>query len=568
LKTLTALVYASLVIFIFLAGCVGTEATQALPAATEETTVTEPPATPETEPPLAEPATLRIGWQGLPDTLNPAYAFLTESYSIFDLVYSTLVTESPTGEYIGELAQEWSVSEDGTVWTFKLKDGIKWHTGEDFKAEDMVWAIQAIMDNPDGWATSSNYTTGFKEVTAPDSKTVQITLDGPVSNMEYRVSFLYATYPKDFQPYTTPEDLQNFPNDMPIGTGAFKMNTFDKDRGVIILDAFEDYHGTVPKIDQVVFQTFDNADAMIQALKVGDVEAVREVPNSAFETVRNLAGVKAVEQPGRGLAELIINSAPADNDPPPNRNLALDDPQVRLAIATAINKQDILDIVLLGLGETATTIIPRTLGGGFWHNPLTDVTFNLDEAARILDEAGYVVGSDGVRAKGDIRLDFRLQYPSDSSNYPRTADLISGWLREINVKTTPESVDPDSLTAAMTPTGDYDLVIWGWTSDPDPDFMLSVMTSDQFVEGGWSDSGYSNPEYDQLYLDQQVVVNKDERQEIVWRMQEMVYNDRPYVVLYYEPTLDAYRSDRFSGFIESPLGIIISQSLQQVEPVQ
>jgi peptide/nickel transport system substrate-binding protein len=94
------------------------------------------------------------------------------------------------------------------------------------------------------------------------------------------------------------------------------------------------------------------------------------------------------------------------------------------------------------------------------------------------------------------------------------------------------------------------------------------MTTDQFVDGGWSDSGYHNAEYDQLYLDQQQIVNKDERQKMVWQMQEMVYNDRPYIVLYYEKVLQAYRSDRFQGFVASPLGIEIGQSLLQVEPLR
>jgi peptide/nickel transport system substrate-binding protein len=94
------------------------------------------------------------------------------------------------------------------------------------------------------------------------------------------------------------------------------------------------------------------------------------------------------------------------------------------------------------------------------------------------------------------------------------------------------------------------------------------MTTDQFVDGGWNDSGYSNPEYDQLYLQQQVTVDKTERQKIIWQMQEMIYNDRPYIVLFYENMLQAYRADRFKGFIESPLGIEISLSLIKVEPVK
>ncbi len=250
------------------------------------------------------------------------------------------------------------------------------------------------------------------------------------------------------------------------------------------------------------------------------------------------------------------------------KNPALDDPQVRLALATAINKKDLVEIVLQGLGSPGVTIVPPTLGGGFWQSPIEDHAFDLQKANEILEAAGYTLGSDGVRSKGDLRLEFRLQYPSDNPLYPRVADLMTDWYKQIGVKTTPESVDPDSLVAATTPTGDYDLVLWGWGPDPDPDFILSVMTTDQFVDGGWSDSGYMNPEYDQLYLDQQVTVDKNERQKIVWRMQEMVFNDLPYVVLWYEDILQAYRSDRFTGFVESPLGIQISLSLVNVAPVK
>ena len=287
------------------------------------------------------------------------------------------------------------------------------------------------------------------------------------------------------------------------------------------------------------------------------------MPQLGFE------GINALAIHGRYFNELIINTVSPDNDPAPTGNPALADPAVRLAIAHSINKQDIVDIVLQGLGTPADTIVPPTLGGGFWHNPnIKDIEFNTDEANRVLEDADYVLGNDGVRAKGDIRLEFRLQFPADNSVYPRIADMMADWFDQAGMKATPEAVDSDSLIAATTPAGDYDLVIWGWGPDPDPDFILSVMTTDQFVEGGWSDSGYHNPEYDQLYLDQQQVVDKTERQQIIWKMQEMVFNDRPYITLYYEDLLQAYRSDRFTGFIESPIGIEAGLSLLKVEPVK
>jgi len=581
-RHLSLTVVSFVVLGLLLAACGGPAATPPpaptqppQPAPTQPPAATQPPPS-ATQPPVPTqapvktgPVVLKVGWLGKPDTLNPAYAFLTESYVIFDLIFNPLITEAPDGKYVGALAKEWKHSDDGLTWTFTLKDNIKFHDGTPVTADDAAWPINAVMKDPEGWSTLANYVAGFKEVKAIDAKTVQITLDNPIGNMEYRLSFLYALPRKDFEQFKTAEDLQNFNNDKAIGTGPFKLKQFDKDKGVLILDANPDYFDGPPKIDQIIFQTFDNSDALVQALKAGDVDMVTEVPQSAFATVKGFANVKAVQTPGRYFSEMIINSVAADHDPKPTRNPALEDPQVRLAIAHAVNKKDLVDIVLQGLGKPATTIVPPILGGGFWHNSnIKDIEFDLDKANQILEDAGYKKGSDGVRAKDKVKLEFRLQYPSDNPLYPRAADLITGWFKQVGIKATPQSVNPDALTAAITPAGDYDLVLWGWGPDPDPDFILSVMTTEQFVEGGWSDSGYHNPQYDELYKKQQQTANPDERQKIIWQMQEMVFNDRPYIVNWYEDILQAYRSDRFKGFIESPIGIEAGLSLVQVEPVQ
>jgi peptide/nickel transport system substrate-binding protein len=514
-------------------------------------------------------AVLHVGWANKPDTLNPAYAFQSESYTIFHLIYSTLTTQATDGSYVGVLAKDWSVSDDGLTWTYHLKDGFKWHNGKPLTADQIVWAINAIMSNPDGWATLANYAAGFVEVVAPDPATVMITTEYPIANMDYRTSFLYIFYQPDFEKFTTAEDLQNFANDAPIGTGPFMLKTYDKDTGVALLDANKDYVDGAPKIDGIIFQAFDNTDAMVQALKVGDVDMLTSVPASAFATVQGFENVKATAIDNTYFYELIINSVDPNNDPAPTGHPALADPVVRLAIAHAIDKQDFVDIVFQGLAEPGDTIIGPAMGGGFWHNPnIVDIPFDTAEANRVLEEAGYVLGSDGVRAKGDLRLEFRLQFPSSLSVYARMADMMANWFKEAGMKANPEAMDEDSVVAATTPAGDYDLVIWSWEPDPDPDFILSVLTTDQFVDGGWSDSGYHNPEYDQLYLDQQQLVDRTARQQAIWKMQELVFNDRPYIVLVYENMLQAYRSDRFTGFIESPLGLESTESLLNVEPVK
>lgn len=536
-------------------------------------TGTQAPAT--TAPENTEPAVARIGWASDIDTINPAYAFLATSYVIFDLVYSSLVKEGPDGKYYGDLAQSWTHSDDGLTWTFTLKDNIKWHNGTALTAEDVAWSINEIKNDPEGWSTLVNYTNGFGEVTALDAKTVEIVLDYPISNMEYRVSFLYALWRADYEPLATTEDLQNFTNDNLMGTGAFKLNTFDKEQGVVILDANQDFYAGAPNIDQVLFQRFDNDDAMVQAFKAGDIDMLYLVPSSAFETVKSLPNTTVVQAPSRSFDEIIVNVVPPERVETSTGHPALRDPEVRKALAHAINKQDLVDVTLQGLGKPGWSIIAPVLGGGFWHyKGLTDYEYSPDKANAILDAAGYATGANGIREKDGRALEFRLQFDADSAEYARNADLIADWLEAVGIKATLEAMDSDTLIANTTGVADFDLVIWGWGGDPDPDFILSIMLCDQFVIGGWSDSGYCNPDYDQWYLDQQQAVEAADRQAIINQMQEALLRDLPYIVLYNYDSLEAYRSDRFTNFpdyIANPsLTVSLSSSfvLQEIEPVK
>lgn len=532
---------------------------------------TQAPGTPQ----AAEPVVLRVGWNDRPDTLNPAYAFLASSYVIFDNVYSSLVKEGPDGKYFGDLAQSWEASSDGLTWTFTLKSGIKWHNGAPLTAEDVAWSINEIKNDPEGWATLVNYTNGFAAVTAPDAQTVRIVTEYPISNMDYRVSFLYALWRPDFEPLATTEDLQNFTNEKLIGTGAFKLAQYDKEQGLIVLERNPDFYDGPAKIDQVIFRAFDNSDALIQAFRVGELDVLYSVPNAALETVKGFPNVTVVQTPSRSFDELIVNSVPKGRLETSTGNPALLDPVVKQALAHALNKQDIVDVVLQGLGRPGWSIVAPVLGGGFWHNDaLTDYAYDPAKANTLLDEAGYVKGADGIREKDGVRLDFRLQFDVDSAEYARTASLMVDMFEAIGVKVTPEALDSDTLIAATTGVGDYDLVIWGWGGDPDPDFILSIMLCDQFVVGGWSDSGYCNEEYDRLYLDQQRAVAPATRQKIIHRMQELLLRDLPYIVLYNYDSLQAYRSDRFTNFpdyVANPsltVGLTSAEVLRQVEPVR
>ncbi len=227
-------------------------------------------------------------------------------------------------------------------------------------------------------------------------------------------------------------------------------------------------------------------------------------------------------------------------------------------------------MVLLGFGTPGLTLIPDSLG--IWYNDsIQDFEFDIDQANQILEDAGYVDSDgDGVREMPDGEpLTFRMNWPSDSTWASRAAEILSGTWAQAGVNLELQALDPDALTSVCCPTFDFDVILWGWGSDPDPGFLLSVMTTDEIPTGN-SETGYSNPEYDELFKQQAITLDTDERRDIVWRMQEIVHDDVVYIIPFYDQNVQAYRTDRFTGWITDAGKIELSDitSMSVIEPVQ
>ena len=131
----------------------------------------------------------------------------------------------------------------------------------------------------------------------------------------------------------------------------------------------------------------------------------------------------------------------------------------------------------------------------------------------------------------------------------------------------PTLMDEDSLIG-LYPAFDFDLVYWGWGLDPDPDFAMLIFTCDQREEGGWSDSGYCNEEFEQMYAEQAITVDHETRRQLIWDMSAKLYEERPYIVLSYVKNIQAYRSDRFTGFNLAPGDILWKAGLLPAKPVE
>lgn len=517
-------------------------------------------------------AVVRIGWAGSPDTLNPGMAILTEAYTVFELVYDAMYDLNLDGSFTLSLAESVDVSDDGLVYTYKIRDGIKWHDGEDLTAEDIAYTYNLYKDTPEYPYLNGYYTPYFESIVTNGNEVV-LTLTEAIPNIESQLVFLYVL-PKHIWEN---ENKLEFENTAMIGSGPFKMAEYVQNE-FVRLTANKEYFSTPPKVDEVVFQTFENQDALVQAIKTGQLDMVTEMPNTAAETLKAEDNVEVVVGAplAPGVTDIIFNQVDPENCPTDAGGLctghpALRDRNVRLAMAHATDKQKLIDLILLGLGNPGLTLIPDGLG--VWYNDsIQDYEFDVAKANQILDDAGYADSNgDGVRElpDGSQPLTFRLNWPSDSINAPRMAELLSEMWAEIGITLELQAVDPDALTAQCCPAFDFDIMIWGWASDPDPSALLYVYTTEA-IPSGSSETGYSNPAYDELYAKQQTTLDFDARKDMVWDMQKIVHDDVVYIIPFYDANVQAYRTDRFTGWITDQAKVELSDvtSLLVIEPVK
>lgn len=559
--------YAVLILALVLGACSPASA-PAEPSGGQPAAATAAPAQP------AGPAIVRIGWAGSPDTLNPAAGMLTESFVIYELAYSALIDLKLDGSYVPDLAESWQTSEDGLTVTYKLRQGVKFHDGTPVTAKDVLFSFDFYKSHED-FPYMNGYTTAFDSVEAPDDQTVVLHLVEPIPNLDSQIVYLYILPEHIWSAHTEGTAATEFDNAALIGSGPFKLKEY-KQNEYVHLETNRDFYGTMPKVDEIVFQTFANEDALVQAIKTGQVDMITEMPITAAASLKNAENVKLVVGPplAPDITDILINQVAPENCPegsPCTGHPALRDRSVRLALAHAVNKKEAVDIIMLGMASTGLTLIPDSLVP--WYNDtMQDFPFDIAKANQLLDDAGYKdTDGDGVRQMPDGAnpLIFRLNWPNDSTVAPRLAELLAKNWAQIGVKTEMQALDPDALTSVCCPAFDYDLIIWGWGSDPDPSFLLSVMLTDE-IPSGMSETGYANPRYDELYNAQSRAMDPAERKRLVWEIQKIVHEDVVYIIPFYSKAIQAYRTDRFTGWLvdQPKLALDDVTSLVVIEPVK
>lgn len=520
---------------------------------------TEAPTLPPTEVPTPSgPVVMRVGTTTIWDGNNLGVE--VSGWLVYRLLFDSIVEFGSNGSFIPGLAESWSVDDSGLVWTFKIREGVTFHDGTPCTAEDIAWSLTWMEEI--GYDSIAYMWAGlFEEVVAVDATTLQITTASPVSYMEYVLSYSFVVPRSVWGGMTDHEEMAAYTGeDATIGTGPFRFVEWQPSE-YLILERNEDYWGTVPAIDQLILQQYATEDAMVNALIAGEIDGISGTPATGVAALQDDPNVEVVIWQGWGVVELTLNSYAEGTEP-----ASLGDPVVRLAMEYAIDRGQINDVVYLGYYTPATTIIAPVLGD--WHNDeVAAISFDLAMANQVLDSAGYVdTDDDGVREWSDgTPLRYRLLI-DDAASSARLAEVIRSGFAQAGIALDVEAVDYNTQMERVFYNYDYDLTSWYWGADPDPDFLGTVFACGQIW--WWNDSGYCSEDYDALYAASRQAISRGERVNIVWQMQEKIYNDRPWIVLLYGSVISSYRSDRFTGFSPDTNYLFGKWSILQARPVQ
>jgi peptide/nickel transport system substrate-binding protein len=485
-------------------------------------------------------------------TLNP-YTYVTgyPGYNVLMLMHDSLLELDEANVPQPALASAWEVSGDGLTYTMQLRDDVTWHDGEAFTADDVAFTFDYVVDN-----THPRWTPGVAAVAGVEATSdteVVITLNEaspdfpvrPLADMPILAEHVWSSV----------ADPQNSGEEQNVGTGPYVFGEYVPDQSYR-LDANPDYALGSPAAATVNLAIIPEPATAFASLRADEVDMVAPIvePQLVAEFEAD-DGVDVISGPGFGSTMLNINTGL-----PP-----LDRPELRAAIADAIDPQALIDTVLLGTGTAPNP--------GFLHpdgpitvDPLTH-SFDPAGAAAALDGLGATLGDDGIRVLDGEPLDFELLVYADNPTRVRTAELIAEQLGEVGIGITVAPLDAETVDEQVWPGfdvtngRDYELSMWGWSPPVQLDAgrFGSLVHSDPSI-GGFNVVGLADADTDGLVDEMNAASDAASRGAAISALQARIAELRPFVLLYYADGVYAFRPEAYDGWVyqagQGPLGKI------------
>ena len=466
--------------------------------------------------------TLNYGEYGRPATLDPVTSNDMIALRITELLFNGLVGINAKQEIVPELAQKWEISPDGGVYTFFLRQDVKWHApqGEQakpFTANDVVFTYNIMMHPKTVTPLKVRYEF-ISEAKKIDDYTVQFILKRPILNA--LAKFTFKVIP-EFGPKNTAYLRRDDPFVRnPIGTGPYRLVETTAN-GEVVLEANQHYFMGRPNIDSFVAKPFADQNIMNQALMFNSIDMTvlvnpRDIPE--------LQGDKRyVLQPYNALSYSFFGYN--------TRNPLLADKRVRKAFTLAINREEMLDSFFNSRG----TVISGPFAPGSWAYNL-DVRpdpYDIEKARSLLEAAGFSDNGDGIMSKGGKPLSLSLKVPiaKESEATKRVVLAFKSYLKKIGAEINVEFMEWQAWKEAVFQNHEFDIMFASWVFDDSAD-ISSLFHSAEI--GAWKNNfgAYSNPEVDGLIAEAKLSLDHEKKRTIYRKLHAMLSEESPYTFLW------------------------------------
>ncbi|HMK49599.1 MAG TPA: peptide-binding protein [Thermodesulfovibrionales bacterium] len=490
------------------------------------------------EPDIKNPQAITVGSLADAKRLLPLLASDGASGEISGLVYNGLTKYDKDIKITGDLADSWEIAPDGLSIIFHLRKGVLWHDGVEFSADDVVFTYNAIIDPKVPTPYSSIYGP-VRSVTALDRYTVEVDYNEPfapaLESWGMGIIPKHILYGKDI--------TQEYYSRNPVGTGPYKLREWVTGQK-IVLEAFDKYFEGKPGIEKYISRVIPDNSTMFLELKFGGIDVMSLTP-AQYKLQSDKEIFKKYFQkfryPSFGYTYLGYNLL----DP------RFSDIRVRQAIAHAINKDDIIQGVLLGYGTPCTGPFPPESWA--YNTHVKDFDYNPDKAISMLRDAGWVVGKGGILEKNGKPFEFSVLISQGNDSRMKAAQIIKEDLKKIGITMNIKVLEWQAMLHQFIDKKRFEAVILGWSLSRDPD-LYDIWHSSKTREGEFNFISYKNAEVDRLLIEGRRTFDIEKRKNIYHRVHEILAEEQPYAFLYVPDALPVLHK-RFKEVRKAPLGI-------------
>ncbi|MCP9488260.1 MAG: ABC transporter substrate-binding protein [Solirubrobacteraceae bacterium MAG38_C4-C5] len=497
-----------------------------------------------------QPRTVRIAISGYENNITPfnvSFGAFPVTHDLMHLVYDSLFWSQAKLEPEPWLAERATPNEDFTEWTVELRPGVRWHDGEPFTAEDVAFSFDYYERFPELSGRYAHHVFDvppLEDAEVIDPQTVRLTFRQPAPQFPIMPGADLPIIPEHI--WSEIEDPGTVDEELPIGTGPFKVTEIEPDQRYV-MEANPQYFKGRPLVDRIEMPIVEDPSSAFQALRAGEIDQVaRNLPPELVNQFADASGLEVLEGTRFESTQLYFNA----------RRAPWSDPAVRKAISLAIDSQQLVDQVLLGQGREGNDgfIHPDSPWAGENNGHESDP----QRAERMLEEAGYNAGSDGIRRDERGRpLSLEVLISSFDPLGLRAVEQVARQVRRIGVEVVPVALDPATLRdrrqapEGEAPTYDAYLSTLETHAHADPDSLYYFFHSPGEKGFGAAITGWSNARFDEL-SERATAQPPQQRQALFDQMQSILAEEAPVVVLWYPDGNYAYRPAAYEGWISDP----------------